>query len=122
MSDTALIASCEDFIRAYQALGDAARDENETAYDQAAREAEGLINRLLGYGAGHASAGFRAKARAAGVALGWSGSGYIRRGRHPRRWRGALSLILAGIADGSSVVYLDRERRAASIGGRKDWR
>ena len=120
MSDTALIATCEDFILAYQALGDAAPDENETTYNRAAGEADRLINQLLEMSP-TTLAGFRAKARAA--ALLWAGAGSNISGDDDTSAL-ARSLIanLAGIADGSSVVYFDRERRAASIGGRKDWR
>jgi hypothetical protein len=120
MSNTALIAKCEDFILAYQVLGDAARDENETAYERAAGEADRLINQLSEM-APTTSAGFRAKARAAALLRASAGSD-ISGDDDTSALARSLIADLAGIADGSSVVYFDRERRAVSIGGRKGWR
>jgi hypothetical protein len=50
MSDTTPILACEDFIEAYQRLVDAARDEDEVAYDWTAEFglARRIFNRFMG--------------------------------------------------------------------------
>ena len=120
MSDTSLILACEDFIETYQRLVDAARDEDEEAYDRAGIAVDRLARDIASQ-APTAMSGIRANARAA--VLSWAGpeTDFSDDDERTALTRSLLT-DLAGMPDGASVVRFDPACRAVGIHGPRDWR
>ena len=122
MSDTPLIQACEDFIAAYHRLVEAAKDEDQAGYDQAAISVDRLANRIA-FLAPTTMSGIRAKARAA--VLVWDGSQSDfsdEDGDDATAHARSLLRDLAGMPDGASVVRFDPARDNGSISSHRDWR